>query len=171
MKLVENIAKVELIENESGDKSIRAIASYVHTKNNNDLYLDGDVIEFKREVYPFLFNHGKSADDFLGETRTHYDSELDAYVSDINVYDNRPEIIKAIENGVYDSVSISYYITEYSFGDEDEIIVKHAIMNEVSLVSVGADPEAKLMNNELANERKAFIEAKNRLKEIKSYYE
>ncbi len=106
MKLVENIAKVELIENESGDKSICAIASYVHKTNNNDLYLDGDVIEFKREVYTFLFNQGKSADDFLGETRTHYDAELDAYVSDINVYDNRPEIIKAIENGVYDSLSI-----------------------------------------------------------------
>ena len=83
-----------------------------------------------------------------------------------------PDIIKAIKNGVYDSVSISYYITDYDFSeDEDAIVVHNALMNEVSLVSVGADSEAKLIANELREDKQAKQLAENKLKEIKAKYE
>ena len=81
-------------------------------------------------------------------------------------------VIKAIKNGVYDSVSISYYITDYDFSeDDDAIVVQRALMNEVSLVSVGADSEAKLIANELREDKQAKQLAENKLKELKAKYE
>lgn len=172
LQLVENIAKLQLVENaEIGNKRFTAIASKVGTVNRNGLYLDGDVIEMDREKYPFLFNHGKSANDLIGSCVTKFNAEQSAYITEFEVFENKLEIQKAIEGGVFDSVSISYYIDEYNFGENDEIVVKHATMNEVSLVSVGADPDAKIINNELEAEKKAFIEAKNKLKELKKSYE
>lgn len=172
LQLVENIAKLQLVENaETGNKRFTAVASKVGTVNRNGLYLDGDVIEMDREKYPFLFNHGKSANDLIGSCVTKFNAEQSAYITEFEIMESKSDFQKAIENGVYDSVSIAYYITEYSFGENDEIIVQKAIMNEISLVSVGADSEAKLMNNELEAEKKAFIEAKNKLKELKKAYE
>lgn len=174
-KLVENVVKLELVQNEVdgnqvSDFKIQAVVAHVDIVNDNGFYLDGDVIEFKRDTYPFLFNH--SANDLLGETKTVYDAEQKAYVSEITVYDSKQDIIKAIQNGVYDSVSIAYYIDEYNFAEEgDAIIVKHAIMNEISLVSVGADSDAKLVANEFKEEKQAHILAQNKLKELKKNYE
>ena len=92
------------------------------------------------------------------------------------------ETVSAYENGKhFPSVQSLIKISEifnvscdYILGLSDVKNIQNGgayTIDEISLVSVGADPEAKLMNNELADERKAFIEAKNRLKEIKSYYE
>ena len=44
-------------------------------------------------------------------------------------------------------------------------------MNEVSLVSVGADSDAKLIANELRQDKQAKQLAENKLKEIKAKYE
>lgn len=174
-KLVENVVKLELVknevaENEASDFKIKAVVAHVNVINDNGFLLDGDVIEFKRETYPFLFNHESS--NLLGETKTVFDEDQKAYISEITVYDSKKDIIKAIQNGVYDSVSIAYYIDEYSFDDDnDAIIVKHAVMNEVSLVSVGADSDAKLIANDFKEERQAHILAQNKLKELKKLYE
>lgn len=174
-KLVENVVKLELVknevsENEASDFKIKAIVAHTDIVNDNGFYLDGDVIEFKRDTYPFLFNH--SANDLLGETKTVYDAEQKAYVSEITIYDTKQDIIKAVKNGVYDSVSIGYYIDDYEFQEDgDAIIVHHAIMNEISLVSVGADSDAKLVANEFREEKQAHILAQNKLKELKKSYE
>lgn len=173
-KLINNTVHLQLAENEvteqeNGDYKIKAVVAHANVVNDNDLILDGDVIEFKRETYPFLFNH--TANDLLGEVKTAYDAEQKAYISEITVYSTKQDIIKAIKNGVYDSVSISYYIDEYNFDDDDAIVIKHAIMNEVSLVSVGADSDAKLIANELREDKQAKQLAENKLKEIKAKYE
>ncbi|CAM3229953.1 hypothetical protein GHI93_12060 [Lactococcus hircilactis] len=175
-KLVENIANFKLIENavaeennDSSDLTIQAIVAHSNVKNSNGFTLVDDALVFNREFYPFLFNHTDT--DLLGKTKTHFDNKLNAYVSDISVYGDRQEIIRAINEGVYDSVSISYYLDEYSFDEDDDIIVTKATMKEISLVSVGADDEAKLISNELEQEKKAHVLAKNRLKEIKKNYE
>lgn len=173
-KLINNTVHLQLAENEAteqenGDYKIKAVVAHANVVNDNDLILDGDVIEFKRETYPFLFNH--TANDLLGEVKTTFDAEQQAYISEITVYSTKQDIIKAIQNGVYDSVSISYYIDEYNFNDDDAIVIKHAIMNEVSLVSVGADSEAKLIANELRQDKQAKQLAENKLKEIKAKYE
>lgn len=174
-KLVENVVKLQLIQNEvdgseASDFKIQAVVAHTDIINDNGFYLDGDVIEFKRDTYPFLFNH--SSNDLLGETKTVYDAEQKAYVSEITVYDSKKDIIKAIQNGVYDSVSIGYYIDDYEFQEDgDAIVVHHAIMNEVSLVSVGADSDAKLVANELREDKQAKQLAENKLKEIKAKYE
>lgn len=187
-KLVENVVKLKLVKNEVDDTEtvddetvddteedgqglrIRAVVAHASVVNDNGFILDGDVIEFERENYPFLFNHESS--NLLGEVKTSFDAEQQAYVSDILVYDSKSDIIKAIQNGVYDSVSISYYFDEYSLSEEgDAIIVSHAIMNEVSLVSVGADSDAKLIANDLKSEKQAHILAKQKLEEIKKSYE
>lgn len=174
-KLVENVVKLELVQNEVdgnqvSDFKIQAIVAHVDVINDNGFLLDGDVIEFKRDTYPFLFNHESS--NLLGETKTVYDAEQKAYISEITIYDTKQDIVKAVKNGVYDSVSIAYYIDEYNFAEEgDAIIVKHAVMNEVSLVSVGADSDAKLVANEFKEEKQAHILAQNKLKELKKSYE
>ena len=174
-KLINNVATLKLAtnevsENENGDYQIKAVVAHTETVNDNGIILDGDVIEFQRETYPFLFNH--KGTDLLGEVKTAYDTEQKAYISEITVYSTKQDIIKAIKNGVYDSVSISYYITDYDFSeDDDAIVVQHALMNEVSLVSVGADSEAKLIANELREDKQAKQLAENKLKEIKAKYE
>ena len=173
-KLINNTVHLQLAENEAteqenGDYKIKAVVAHANVVNDNGLILDGDVIEFQRETYPFLFNH--TANDLLGEVKTTFDEEQKAYISEITVYATKADIIKAIKNGVYDSVSISYYIDEYNFNDDDAIVVKHALMNELSLVSVGADSDAKLIANELKQDKQAKILADNKLKEIKAKYE
>ena len=173
-KLINNTVHLQLAENEAteqenGDYKIKAVVAHANVVNDNGIILDGDVIEFKRETYPFLFNH--QGTDLLGEVKTTFDAEQQAYISEITVYSTKQDIIKAIQNGVYDSVSISYYIDEYNFNDDDAIVIKHAIMNEVSLVSVGADSEAKLIANELRQDKQAKQLIENKLKEIKAKYE
>ena len=174
-KLINNTVHLQLAENEvteqeNGDYKIKAVVAHAGIINDNGIILDGDVIEFQRETYPFLFNH--QGTDLLGEVRTAYDAEQKAYISEITVYSTKEDIIKAVKNGVYDSVSISYYITDYDFSeDEDGIIVQRAIMNEVSLVSVGADSDAKLIANELRADKQAKQLAENKLKELKAKYE
>ena len=173
-KLINNTVHLALNENEAteqenGDYKIKAVVAHTETVNDNGLILDGDVIEFQRETYPFLFNHESS--NLLGEVKTTFDAEQQAYISEITVYSTKQDIIKAIKNGVYDSVSISYYIDEYNFNDDDAIVIKHAIMNEVSLVSVGADSDAKLIANELKEDKQAKQLAENKLKELKAKYE
>ena len=174
-KLINNTVHLALNENEAteqenGDYKIKAVVAHTEVINDNGLILDGDVIEFQRETYPFLFNHESS--NLLGEVKTAFDETEQAYISDITVYSTKQDIIKAIKNGVYDSVSISYYIDEYIFNEEDDgIVVQHALMNEVSLVSVGADSEAKLIANELREDKQAKQLAENKLKELKAKYE
>ena len=174
-KLINNVATLklatnEVTENENGDYQIKAVVAHTETVNDNGIILDGDVIEFQRETYPFLFNH--KGTDLLGEVKTTFDAEQKAYISEITIYSTKADIIKAVKNGVYDSVSISYYIDEYVFNEEDDaIIVQHALMNEVSLVSVGADSDAKLIANELKQDKQAKQLAENKLKEIKAKYE
>ena len=174
-KLINNVATLklatnEVTENENGDYQIKAVVAHTEIINDNGIILDGDVIEFQRETYPFLFNH--QGTDLLGEVKTAFDAEQKAYVSEITVYSTKQDIIKAIKNGVYDSVSISYYIDEYVFSEEDDaIVVQHALMNEVSLVSVGADSDAKLIANELRQDKQAKQLAENKLKELKAKYE
>lgn len=173
-KLINNTVHLALNENEAteqenGDYKIKAVVAHTETVNDNGLILDGDVIEFQRETYPFLFNH--TANDLLGEVKTTFDAEQKAYISEITIYSTKADIIKAVKNGVYDSVSISYYITDYDFSEDDAIVVQCALMNEVSLVSVGADSEAKLIANELRQDKQAKQLAENKLKEIKAKYE
>ena len=174
-KLINNtvhlqLAENEVTENENGDYKIKAVVAHANVVNDNGFILDGDVIEFQRETYPFLFNH--TANDLLGEVKTTFDAEQKAYISEITIYSTKEDIIKAVKNGVYDSVSISYYFDEYVFNEEDDaIVVKHAIMCEVSLVSVGADSEAKLIANELRQDKQVKQLAENKLKELKAKYE
>ena len=173
-KLINNTVHLQLAENEAteqenGDYKIKAVVAHANVVNDNDLILDGDVIEFQRETYPFLFNH--TANDLLGEVKTTFDETEQAYISEITMYSTKADIIKAVKNGVYDSVSISYYIDEYNFNDDDAIVIKHALMNELSLVSVGADSEAKLIANELREDKQAKQLAENKLKELKAKYE
>ncbi|OUA13357.1 HK97 family phage prohead protease, partial [Bacillus thuringiensis] len=92
------------------------------------------------------------------------------YLTDFTLYDNAPNINKAVENGAFDSLSIAYYITDYEFNENDALVVNKAQFKEISLVSVPADPNAKFIQNalgeELTEERNKIIESRNALKEI-----
>ena len=163
MKLITNSAEIKVTENEDGSKSFQGIGSEVGVENLNGIILTPNCIEFARERYPLLYEHG-------GDAKVYYDLATNKYLTDFTLYDNAPNINKAVENGAFDSLSIAYYITDYTFDDNDALVVNKAQFKEISLVSVPADPNAKFIQNalgeELTEERNKIIESRNALKEI-----
>lgn len=179
MKLIKNSASIE-VHNEVEDtpKTFTAIASEVGVVNRNGMILQPDSLEFDRERYPLLYNHGDSAGEVVGDVATAYDESKNAYVSEFNIYDTAPNIKKAVENGALNAVSVAYYVTDYEFSEDGSTIVKNAVFKEVSLVSVPADPNAKIIENslseELEAEKKQFmleLNAKKEIEGIKAKYE
>ena len=165
MKLITNSAEIKVTENDDGSKSFQGIGSEVGVENLNGIILTPNCIEFARERYPLLYEHGSGS-----SAKVYYDLASNKYLTDFTLYDNAPNINKAVENGAFDSLSIAYYITEYEFNENDALVVNKAQFKEISLVSVPADPNAKFIQNalgeELTEERNKIIESRNALKEI-----
>ena len=171
MKLINNAVDIEVTENEEGVKSFQAVASKVGTRNRNGLRLKSDSLQIERNRYPFLYNHGEGASEVIGDVGLVYSEEDNAYMCDFVIYDTHPNIKKAVENGAFNSVSVSYYMTDYELEDDDTVLVLNAIMNEVSLVSVPADPEALMTQNSVGKDLAQEAKNKLRLEEIKKAYE
>ncbi len=153
MKLIKNSAEITVNKLDNGKVTFGAVMAHVNKTNDNGFYLNGDIVKFEREKYPFVYHHNlNSVADYLGYAECSYNEITGAYEAKITVSETKPEIIEAIELGVYDSVSISYYVNSYEWGDDYELIVNDATMCELSLVSVGADPDAKLFMNGLSDE-------------------
>lgn len=176
MKVIQNSLQIQTtINEETGEKTLTAIASGVNTVNDNNFYLNGDVIEIQRELYPFLYEHGKATSELIGDTRVYYDSELNVYKADLFPYDSMPNIKNALERGAFSDVSIAYIVDDYDIIENGIIVVNHAILREVSLVMTGADKDAKISKNslsdELESERKNFLEKQKQLKELKAKYD
>lgn len=172
MKLVNNTANIEVKQADDGTLSFSAIGSDVGVRNRNDLILMPNALKFDRDRYPLLYSHGESATDVIGDSHTEYDAVNNQYITDFVIYDTNPNIVKSVQNGAFQSVSIAYYMTDYDFMADGSIMVNEAIFKEVSLVSVPADPNANFITNEvseqLAKERKEFEDAK-KAKELEAY--
>ena len=172
MKLVNNTANIEVKQADDGTLSFVAVGSDVGVRNRNDLILTPNALKFDRDRYPLLYSHGNSAVDVIGDSHTEYDEAKNQYVTDFVVYDTNPNIAQSVKNGAFQSVSISYYMTDYDFNADGSITVNEAIFKEVSLVSVPADPHANFITNEvseqLAEERKEFEDAE-KAKELETY--
>lgn len=176
MKLVNNSAEIKTVENEDGSKQIMAVASEIGVVNRNGMILRPNSLQTDRERYPLLYNHGEMV---IGDCGLIYDEIGNKYVTDMNIYDTNPSILKAVENGAFNSVSVAYYLTDYDFNDYGDVVVNSAILKEISLVSVPADPNANFIENafseDLLKERTAHLEGlksiENELKEIQAQYE
>lgn len=179
MKLVNNSAEIKTVENEDGSKKITAVASEVGVVNRNGMILRPNSLQLDRERYPFLYNHGEGSGEVIGDAGIMYDEVSNKYITDMNIYDSNPSILKAVENGAFNSVSIAYYLTDYDFNDYGDIVVNSAILKEVSLVSIPADPNANFIENafseDLLKERTEHLNSlktiENELMEIKKQYE
>lgn len=171
MKLVKNAVEIDVGTDEEGTKTFTAVASKVGTVNRNGLQLTSTSLEIERNRYPFLYNHGEGASEVIGDVGIGYSEEDNAYMCDFVIYDTHPNIKRAVENGAFNSVSVSYYMTDYEIQEDESVLVKNAIMNEVSLVSVPADPEALMANNAIGAELAKEAKNKARLEEIKKAYE
>lgn len=176
MKLIQNSLAIQTqVNDETGEKKITAIASNVNTVNDNKFYLAGDVIEIQRELYPFLYEHGKQSSELIGDTHVYYDPEANVYKADLFPYDTALNIKNALERGAFSDVSIAYLVDDYEIIENGIIYVKHAILREVSLVMTGADKDAKISKNsvssELEAERLEFLQKEKELKELKAKYE
>lgn len=171
MKLVKNAVEIDVGTDEEGAKTFTAVASKVGTVNRNGLQLTSTSLEIERNRYPFLYNHGEGASEVIGDVGIGYSEEDNAYMCDFVIYDTHPNIKRAVENGAFNSVSVSYYMTDYDIQEDESVLVKNAIMNEVSLVSVPADPEALMANNAIGAELAKEAKNKARLEEIKKAYE
>ena len=119
MKLITNSAEIKVTENEDGSKSFQGIGSEVGVENRNGIILTPNCIEFARERYPLLYEHGAGSSEVIGDAKVYYDLASNKYLTDFTLYDNAPNINKAVENGAFDSLSIAYYITDYTFDDND----------------------------------------------------
>ncbi|QGT52771.1 HK97 family prohead protease [Lactococcus phage CHPC129] len=170
MKLITNSAEIKVTENEDGSKSLQGIGSDVGVKNLNDITLTPNCIDFDRERYPLLYEHGAGSSEVIGDAKVYYDLASNKYLTDFILYDNAPNITKAVENGAFNALSMAYYITDYEFAQDASLIVNKAQFKEISLVSVPADPNARFIQNalgeELTEERNKIIESRNALKEI-----
>lgn len=176
MKLIQNSLTVQTqLNEETGEVKITAIASNVNTVNDNNFYLAGDVIEIQRELYPFLYEHSKSSNDYIGDTHVYYDPTENVYKADLYPYETALNIKKGLERGAFSDVSIAYLVDDYEIIENGIIYVKHAILREVSLVMTGADKDAKISKNslsdELEKERLEFLQKEKELKELKAKYE
>lgn len=171
MKLVKNAVDIDVSTDNDGSKSFTAVASKVGTVNRNGLELTATSLELDRNRYPFLYNHGEGSSEVIGDVGIAYSEEDNAYMCDFIIYDTHPNIRQAIEHGAFNSVSVSYFMTDYDIRDDDTVLVKSAIMNEVSLVSVPADPEALMASNAIGLELAKEAKDKARLEEIKKAYE
>ncbi len=176
MKLVNNSAEIKTVENEDGSMQITAVAAEVGVVNRNGMVLRPNSLQTDRERYPLLYNHGEMV---IGDCGLTYDEIGNKYITDMNVYDSNPSILKAVENGAFNSVSVAYYLTDYDFNDYGDIVVNAAILKEISLVSVPADPNANFIENafseDLLKERTEHLNSlktiENELMEIKKRYE
>ncbi|WP_205272517.1 HK97 family phage prohead protease [Lactococcus taiwanensis] len=176
MKLVNNSAEIKTVENEDGSMQITAVAAEVGVVNRNGMILRPNSLQTDRERYPLLYNHGEMV---IGDCGLTYDEIGNKYITDMNVYDTNPSIRKAVENGAFNSVSVAYYLTDYDFNDYGDIVVNAAILKEISLVSVPADPNANFIENafseDLLKERTEHLNSlktiENELMEIKKRYE
>ena len=176
LKLIQNSLAIQTqLNEETGEKKITAIASNVNTVNDNNFYLAGDVIEIQRDLYPFLYEHGKQSSELIGDTHVYYDPEANVYKADLFPYDTALNIKNALERGAFSDVSIAYLVDDYEIVENGIIYVKHAILREVSLVMTGADKDAKISKNsvsdELEKERIDLKKKKKELKELKAKYE
>lgn len=185
MKLINNSAHIELkvvnnAESDEQSSTFSAVIAHINEVNDNGYILDGDVVQFSRERYPLLYNHNSSDPKAqIGYVEPRFIVESGEYVANLVFNENGKAIQQAVIDGVYDSVSISYYVESAEWDDEYNLVIKEALMNEVSVVSVGADKQAKLFANglsdELAQERdeavKKAAENKRILQEIKKKYE
>ena len=176
LKLIQNSLAIQTqLNEETGEKKITAIASNVNTVNDNKFYLAGDVIEIQRDLYPFLYEHGKQSSELIGDTHVYYDPEANVYKADLFPYDTALNIKNALERGAFSDVSIAYLVDDYEIVENGIIYVKHAILREVSLVMTGADKDAKISKNsvsdELEKERIDFLLKEKELKELKAKYE
>lgn len=161
MKLINNAYDIQVKAQDDGTTSFVAVGSEVGVVNRNGMILMPNSIKFDRERYPLLYSHGKSAVDVIGDSHTEYDPVTNTYITDFKIYDGNENIKQAVENGAFSSVSIAYYLTDYDFNADGSIVVNNAVFNEVSIVSVPADPNAKFIENsmsdELLKERHAFL--------------
>lgn len=179
MKLVNNSAEIKVVENEDGSISKLAVVSDVGVVNRNGMILKPNSLVFDRERYPLLYNHGESSSEIVGDNHTYYDASRNQYLAEFEVYDTNPAVSKAVESGALKHMSVAYYLEDYEFDEDGNIIVNSAIFKEVSLVSVPADPNASIIENsfseDLLKERTEHLNSlktiENELMEIKKQYE
>lgn len=181
MKKITNTAKI--VVNSKSDEDIgevkntyHAIIAHVNEVNSNGYNLKGDVIEFKREVYPLLYQHNDhSIDGLIGWAKPYFNSEEEIYEADFGFYKGAEKLEQAIADGAFKEVSVSYYVDKGDFNDTFVLDIEQATFAELSIVSVGADPNTTITKNGLSEELQAkkneAIENARKLKELKEKYE
>ena len=96
MKLITNSAEIKVTENEDGSKSFQGIGSEVGVENLNGIILTPNCIEFARERYPLLYEHGAGSSEVIGDAKVYYD--LYVQIPDFKkVYDFLVENLKCVE--------------------------------------------------------------------------
>ena len=94
MKLITNSAEIKVTENEDGSKSFQGIGSEVGVENRNGIILTPNCIEFARERYPLLYEHGAGSSEVIGDAKVYYDLASNKYLTDFTLYDNAPNITR-----------------------------------------------------------------------------
>ena len=133
---------------------LEIVYAHVGIINENGFQLNEDSIEVTREKYPLLFEHNdERVEDVVGYVVTDgKPNENGEFVGKVFFY-NTPQgehAAKLVEDRVIEELSVSYFIKDFDYikpkDDEVYINVKHAILKEISLVSVGADRNTKINN-------------------------
>ena len=147
-----------LKKNATGEtvKGVTVVYAHVDVVNNNGLKLNSDSIEVTREKYPVLVEHSDSrVEDVVAYITTDgKPNENGEFVGVIHFYntDQGKHAAQLWSDGVYNELSVSYYIQDYEIIDDldggEYINVKSALLKEVSIVSVGADRDTHEIKTE-----------------------
>lgn len=131
-------------------EEIKVIYAHANVVNKNGLKLNDDSITVTRERYPLHFSHWDfRVEDIVGYIRTdgkpNEDGEFVGYISFYTSTEQGRHAAQVWQDGVIDELSVSYYVDEAEEIDDlnggTYLNVIKATLKEVSLVSVGADPD------------------------------
>ena len=144
----------------NGGQRHKVVFAHVDIINDNGFKLSENSIEVTRKRYPVLVEHADNrVEDVVGyiitDGKPNSAGEFTGDVVFYNTTEQGRHAQKLWEDGVLNELSVSYYLKEYEIlEDEDFGIyydVKHAILKEVSIVSVGADRQTGATENSTEN--------------------
>lgn len=140
-------------DNEERGREI--VYAHVDIVNENGFQLNADSIEVTREKYPLLFEHNDNrVEDVVGYVVTDgKPNDKGEFVGNVFFYETEQgqHAAKLVEDEVINELSVSYYVKDFDYikpqDGEAYLNIKHALLKEISLVSVGADRDTKINNN------------------------
>lgn len=144
LRITESVSFSSNAVEDDGTITIKMGTIGVKNKNNRKI-ANVDSIVFDGGKYPLLFDHVHELSNVIGYIEP-LPADGDDLMCKATITDAKAK--EAIDNGSLRFASLSYYITEYGYDEEDDsLIIYKADFVELSLVLYPADSTATITSN------------------------